>query len=184
MTHRTSQIVTMVLAVAAAAAVGGVAYKVMRGSQLPAPTAGAGKPGGPSLPDVLVGQPASQPDWSNLGGLLAAGGGEFEVVDADPGGLAAPPLARRVRTVRQSSPAGLAEVGVYLFNGGADVIESFYAQRLAAAGWKNLGRARSGALRFVRAGQACTVQVGQPAGREGELNVEFHVVVQQVPPSP
>jgi hypothetical protein len=181
MTHRISQIVTMVLAIAATVAIGGVVYQVMRGSTVPAPP--AGQPGGTKLPEVLLARPMaqSQPDVvSNPLSLLAAGAADIQTVDADPGGLKPPPSARRVRTVRQATPAGLQELGVYLFKGTGDVIESFYAQGLAAAGWKSMGRARSGVLCFGRAGWICTLQVGQPSGGE----VEFHVVVRQDLPSP
>lgn len=170
MSHRISQITTIVLAVAAALMIVAVSWAAwgyyQSKSLLPSP----GRPR-PLLPDTLAG-PTSMPEAADPSDLLAAGS-DFRIVDADPAGIAPPPGARRQRTVQMS---GGREIGVYLFNGSRDVLESFYAATMASQGWRSLGRTGSGNTMFLRDDLACWIEY---QARPGQIDAVVRVVVQK-----
>jgi len=169
MNHKVSRIVTITLAIAATVAIGGVAWLCLTRSGPAQRLTSA------ALPQSLAYQPTSQPAADDPWAAMAAIGPEVPLVDRDPGGLPAPPAARRLSTAHSQALGVTWEVGRYLATATPEVLESFYTDSLERLHWRALGRGRTGDLMFGRASDLCTLRVSRATSRP---EIEFSVVVQ------
>ena len=134
----------------------------------------------PNSSDPLAGLAEDLRDPTGRRPLAAIGG--LHVLDTDPEGVPAPPDARRLNAFRQDSPAGRQELARYLVATSPNVVESFYADRLARSGWQPVGRARDGSIVYRRGRQDCLLRLS-PAKDNTELTVVVWTMPEQEPGS-